>query len=41
MKKFLKRCFKRVDKRMSPNQGFAVKRELKTRFSKTVFGRCL
>lgn len=41
MKNFLKRCFKCVDKRMSPNQGFAVKRKFKTRLSKTVFGRGL
>lgn len=41
MKKFLKRCFKCVDKRMSPNQGFAVKRKFKNRLSKTVFGRGL
>jgi len=41
MKKILKHCFKRVGKRMSPNQGFAVKREFKTRLSGTAFGRGL
>ena len=41
MKNFLKRCFKRVDKRMSPNQGFAVKRKFKNRLSGTAFGRGL
>lgn len=41
MKKFLKRCFKCVDNRMSPNQGFAVKRKFKNWLSGTAFGRGL
>lgn len=41
MKKILEHCSEHTDKRMSPNQGFAVKRKFKNRLSKTVFGRGL